>query len=397
MISNDKLTTSKAIQGPASWAALVVVDDVGVRQSLRLCLETAGGRVLGVGSAHAALEAIERGSFDIVLLDLWLGADSGLDALPELLRRQPAAGVIVVTAFATFESAVEALKRGAADYLPKPFTPDQVRLAVQRVLDGQRLRRRVSELEQQVESFDADAWFDSESAAFRAFLQLARRAAQSDSAGAGCLPLRLPVIEQRQRQAQSDVHRVQLVSRDDEAVVGVADAQRRIGQRLRKRQPLLGMGCFDGGSEGPQISALLDLGLGLGLGLGFRIGLRFTRPRVDMRGLGNAQKPALETRARRVARGEGLALHAEDRGAVGQRRANQALVAEHLLLEAQHVDLGAIRVDRRAEAGIGAAAGDGEQGRASSARPRFASRRKLTLATTPRMRASPRARSCVDC
>lgn len=94
-----------------------------------------------------------------MLLDLWLGAESGLDALPEMLRRQPSAGVTVVTAVATFESAVEALKRGAADSLPNPFTPDQGRLAVQRVVDEQRLRRRVSELEQQIESFDADAWF----------------------------------------------------------------------------------------------------------------------------------------------------------------------------------------------------------------------------------------------
>lgn len=165
----------------APWAALVVDDDVGIRQSLRLCLEAVGARVLGVGTAHAALEALDRGSFDVVLLDLWLGAASGLDALPEILRRQPDVGVIVITAFATFESAVEAMKRGAADYLPKPFTPDQVRLAVRRVLDARRLRRRVSELEQEIQSSDADAWFDSQSPSFRSFLQLARRAAQADS------------------------------------------------------------------------------------------------------------------------------------------------------------------------------------------------------------------------
>lgn len=181
MNSNDVLTAAPAPLCMSPWAALVVDDDVGVRQSLRLCLEAAGARVLGVGSAHAALEALDRGIFDIVLLDLWLGAESGLTALPEMLRRQPSLGVIVITAFATFESAVEALKGGAADYLPKPFTPDQVRYAVQRVLSAQQLRRRVCELEQQIQSTEADAWFDSGSPAFRAFLQLARRAAQSDS------------------------------------------------------------------------------------------------------------------------------------------------------------------------------------------------------------------------
>ena len=114
---------------PAStitWAALVVDDDPGVRQSLRLCLEAAGARVLGVATGSAALEALDRGHFDVVFLDLWLGAEAGMDLLPEMLVHQPDLGVIVVTAFASIESAVDAIKRGAADYVPKPFTPDQV-------------------------------------------------------------------------------------------------------------------------------------------------------------------------------------------------------------------------------------------------------------------------------
>jgi DNA-binding NtrC family response regulator len=79
-----------------SWSALVVDDDPGVRQSLRLCLETDGAHVLGVGSAKAALEALERGRFDVVLLDVWLGPESGLDAIPDIVRRQPAASIIVI-------------------------------------------------------------------------------------------------------------------------------------------------------------------------------------------------------------------------------------------------------------------------------------------------------------
>ena len=71
------LTASKA-----PWAALVVDDDAGVRQSLRLCLEAAGARVLGVATGGAALEALDRGHFDVVFLDLWLGAEAGLDLLP---------------------------------------------------------------------------------------------------------------------------------------------------------------------------------------------------------------------------------------------------------------------------------------------------------------------------
>jgi two-component system, NtrC family, response regulator AlgB len=162
-------------------SALVVDDDAGVRQSLRLCLEADGARVLGVGSAKAALEALERGSFDVVILDLWLGSDSGIDAIPDMLRRQPAVAIIVVTAFATFESAVEAMKRGAKDYLPKPFTPEQVRHAVRRAHEAKRLQRELREAEDRLQEAGADDdFFDTESPLFRTVMKQAARVAIAD-------------------------------------------------------------------------------------------------------------------------------------------------------------------------------------------------------------------------
>ncbi len=123
----------REISGPTTtgngpWVALVVDDDAGVRQSLRLCLEASGARVLGVATGGQRSRRWTAGHFDVVFLDLWLGADAGLDFLPEMLARQPDPGVIVITAFASIESAVDAIKRGAVDYVPKPFTPDQIRL-----------------------------------------------------------------------------------------------------------------------------------------------------------------------------------------------------------------------------------------------------------------------------
>ena len=165
----------------APWAALVVDDDAGVRQSLRLCLEAAGARVLGVATGSAALEALDRGHFEVVFLDLWLGAEAGLDLLPEMLARQPDLGVIVVTAFASIESAVDAIKRGAVDYVPKPFTPDQIRLAANRVVDAQRLRRRLAELQEELDESGEPAFFESRSPVFLRFLQTAARAAASDA------------------------------------------------------------------------------------------------------------------------------------------------------------------------------------------------------------------------
>jgi NtrC-family two-component system response regulator AlgB len=163
-----------------SFSALVVDDDPGVRQSLRLCLEAERARVLGVGSIEAALDVLDRTQFDVILLDIWLGDRSGLDALPEILRRAPGAGVIVITAFATFESAVEAMRRGATDYLPKPFTPEQVRLATRRFLESSSLKRRVAELEERLQEGNVEMLFSSTSPSYRACLQSSARAAASD-------------------------------------------------------------------------------------------------------------------------------------------------------------------------------------------------------------------------
>jgi len=115
-----------------------------------------------------------------VLLDLWLGKESGIDVIPEMLKRIPDIAIIVVTAFATFESAVEAMKRGACDYLPKPFTPDQVRAATRRALESVRLRHRLADAEHRLEQADDD-WFQAESASYRALLAKAARAAAADA------------------------------------------------------------------------------------------------------------------------------------------------------------------------------------------------------------------------
>lgn len=165
----------------AAWSALVVDDDPGVRQSVRLCLEADGARVLGVGSTRAALEALERGQFDVILLDLWLGRDNGLAAIPQMLAARPGVGIIVITAYATFETAVEAMRLGAIDYVPKPFTPEQVRHATRRVIATETLRRRVSALEQRVEATEGEDLFETQNPGYAAFLSTVRRAAAAES------------------------------------------------------------------------------------------------------------------------------------------------------------------------------------------------------------------------
>jgi NtrC-family two-component system response regulator AlgB len=164
-----------------SFTALIVDDDPAIRQSLRLCLEAENVRVQQAGTWAGCLDALERSRFDVVFLDLWLGSESGLALLPEMLRRQPGAGVIVVTAYATYESAVEAMKLGAVDYLPKPFTPEQVRNAAKRVVTAGVLRRQLTELQDRLDESEGESSFETCSPAYAAFLQTAGRAAASDA------------------------------------------------------------------------------------------------------------------------------------------------------------------------------------------------------------------------
>jgi NtrC-family two-component system response regulator AlgB len=165
----------------ATWSVLIIDDDPGVRQSLRLCLEPDHARVLGVGTSSGALDALDRGRFDVVFLDLWLQSDSGLTLLPEILRRQPGVGVVIITAFASFESAVEAMKMGAVDYLPKPFTPEQVRTAARRIVAAQLLKRQLSELQDRLDETEGESTFETRNPGYAAFLQTAARAAASDA------------------------------------------------------------------------------------------------------------------------------------------------------------------------------------------------------------------------
>ena len=112
---------------PAPLRVLVIDDEPNIRDTLALCIQRPGARVDKVGSGAAALEALRLAPYDLAFCDLRLGSESGLDLIPRLLAERPGLDVVVITAFATFDTAVEAIRRGARDYLPKPFTPAQIR------------------------------------------------------------------------------------------------------------------------------------------------------------------------------------------------------------------------------------------------------------------------------
>lgn len=126
---------------------LIIDDDESIRRTTAVVLEGLGYEVIGVARGGAALERMEREPFDFAFLDLKLDGESGLDLLPELLKRDPQLDVVVFTAYASIETAVEAMRRGAVDYIPKPFTPEQIRRVIERITKARKLERRVVELE----------------------------------------------------------------------------------------------------------------------------------------------------------------------------------------------------------------------------------------------------------
>jgi NtrC-family two-component system response regulator AlgB len=161
-------------------SVLIVDDEKNIRQTLRVCLEAMDADVAEASSAQAALEALGRAAFDIVFLDLKLGTQSGLDLIPQLLVENPNVVIIVVTAYATFETAVEAIRRGAWDYLPKPFTPAQIRHLVEKAALQRSLSARVVDLQERLSSEAPEVDLDSVAPAMRSVLEIVRRAAQSD-------------------------------------------------------------------------------------------------------------------------------------------------------------------------------------------------------------------------
>jgi len=100
---------------------LVVDDEANIRKTLSVCLEAEGHQAVAVGNFQDAVSESSRRSFDLAFVDLRLGTSSGLDLIPALLASSPWLKIIVITAYASIDTAVEAMRRGATDYIPKPF------------------------------------------------------------------------------------------------------------------------------------------------------------------------------------------------------------------------------------------------------------------------------------
>ncbi len=130
---------------------LVIDDDDGLRDSLQLLLSAEGYEVAGAEDGEAALRQVERAPFDVILCDLRMPGLDGMELLPELVRRLPSTPILMMSAYGTDELALEAIHRGAYDYLAKPFQPAEALFTIRKARERQKLRRANQLLRREVD------------------------------------------------------------------------------------------------------------------------------------------------------------------------------------------------------------------------------------------------------
>jgi two-component system, NtrC family, response regulator AlgB len=159
---------------------LLVEDDAPLRRTLRVTLEASGHTVSEAAGGEAAVGLLARTPHDLALVDVKLGRASGIALMAELKKAQPGLVVVLMTAYATVETAVEALRGGAYDFLTKPFTPKQLAVALDRVAEVLALRAEVAGLKAELAAVNPEQ-VPTADPAFARLLDQVRKAAKADA------------------------------------------------------------------------------------------------------------------------------------------------------------------------------------------------------------------------
>ena len=160
---------------------LVVDDEEAIRSGLAEILTEEGYEVEQAGDGQTALNRIREAVFDLVCTDVRMPRMDGLELVERVKQESPETELIVITGFASLQSAVDAVKRGAEDYLSKPFDLDEVRLTVKRALEKKSLRDKQGRLERRVAHLSPGPTLLGKSPSFQRSLQLLERVAPTQS------------------------------------------------------------------------------------------------------------------------------------------------------------------------------------------------------------------------
>ncbi|HLB00332.1 MAG TPA: response regulator, partial [Bacteroidota bacterium] len=158
---------------------LVVDDEKNILKILRIGLEAAGLRVDAFGNPMDALDSVEPDRYQIAFIDLMMAPVDGLYVLREIKKKSPSTTSVIITAHGSIDSAVEAIKQGAFDFLQKPFDLKELQLFASKVLDHHRLEGEVRRLREILSSGEAGAGIVTRNALMREQIQLASQVADS--------------------------------------------------------------------------------------------------------------------------------------------------------------------------------------------------------------------------
>ena len=150
-IETDTMTENQREEdAKAPYRVLVVDDEDSARRSLGICLRKEAFAVETATSIDEAMVALEKTPYDVVVTDLCLEDDSGLDIVKSVQRSFPSTESIVITAHGSIENAVSAVQAGAFDFIAKPFTADQVMLKVRKAIERKEMRAELTNLRQHI-------------------------------------------------------------------------------------------------------------------------------------------------------------------------------------------------------------------------------------------------------
>jgi DNA-binding NtrC family response regulator len=169
------------MEGAVKEKILIIDDDPGVRQVLTESLSGMGYAVQGIESGEKALSAIRDSGCDLLILDLVLPRADGMEVLQEVHRHHPELAVIMITGYASVETAIKAMKMGAFDYVVKPFRMEEVEVVVGKALERSRLRRENQYLRRQIENQYGISALAGNSPAMKKVLSLVEQVADTRS------------------------------------------------------------------------------------------------------------------------------------------------------------------------------------------------------------------------
>ncbi len=160
---------------------LIIDDDTAIRDGCAQVLKKSGYDVIESPTGKDGLEKVDRYEFDLILVDLKLPDIHGLDLIRSTRERDLSVPIVVITGYGTIQNAVEAMRLGASDFLPKPFEPDELRLVVQRNLKAHRLAIENLYLREELKKKEGERRIVGNSAQMEALFHQVKTIASTDS------------------------------------------------------------------------------------------------------------------------------------------------------------------------------------------------------------------------